>query len=142
MSALTKIYEELSIERAHVCTGCGSQAMLSHSHIVPRSQEKSLEAVKANITYHCSKCHEKWEHSNDRVFLKDFQVNMVYMYNNAQSFYWLRTFKMQKFWELQLKYLPENTNNAKLAPKALEILQELELTTVKISLATGIYYER
>lgn len=127
MSALTKIYEELSIERAHVCTGCGSQAMLSHSHIVPRSQEKSLETVKGNITFHCNSCHYSWDHSHLRVFMKDFKVNMVYMYNNAQSFYWLRMFKMQQYWQTELDFPEGSQERLRVATNALGILNALAL---------------
>ena len=137
MSALTRVYEEMVIERLHVCTGCGSKTMLTHSHIVPRSQEKSLEAVKENICYHCVECHNRYEHSMERVFMKDFQANMIYMFNNAQSFYWLRMFKMQQYWEKVID-LSNDPNNVKMATHALKILQELSVKTQHIHMGISV----
>lgn len=139
MSALTKVYEQLAIERKHECTGCEAKYQLTHSHIVPRSQDKSLETVKENIVYHCTVCHPIWEHSPNRVFLKDFQANMIYMYKANQSFYWLRVFKMQTYWEKTFDLTP-NVKQIKDSAKALEILKELFLKTQAIHM--GIVSEK
>jgi len=139
MSALTRVYEEMAIERLHICTGCGAKNRLTHSHIVPRSQEKSLEAVKENICYHCVECHNRYEHSMERVFMKDFQANMIYMFNNAQSFYWLRMFKMQQHWKTQFTFELSGITT-KQAISALEILKEVEGRTHRIHM--GITTEK
>lgn len=75
-----KILEE-TMERA--CTGCGTTQNLSHSHLVPVGQNKSLEAVPSNITYHCLSigdkigCHDIWEHDREgRKYLNDYRRNL------------------------------------------------------------------
>ena len=81
---LNKVYKEIAKERGHYCTGCGKPdgvVPLSHSHLIPRSRRKDLEADKLNITYHCLSidgrrgCHEIWE-SRERVKLLDYHKNI------------------------------------------------------------------
>lgn len=138
MSALTKVYEELALERAHVCTGCGATYQLSHSHIIPRSQDKSLEAIKDNITFHCFSCHAIWEHRPMRVFMKDFHANMVYAYKANQTFYWLRIFKMHQYWQVELDFPEKSQDRLKLAVNAMAILNKLSLATQAIHMGMGI----
>lgn len=99
MSDLKKVYKEIDLERSPKCTGCDSVYQLTHSHIVPRSQDKSLEDDKENITLHCVPCHTIWEHSSMRVFMKDFIPNMLYAYKSSQTFYWKRFYKMQEIFD-------------------------------------------
>lgn len=66
------------------CTGCGTTSCLSHSHLVPISFNKDLEADINNLTYHClameglEGCHNKWESRDIELMLQlnDFEVNL------------------------------------------------------------------
>ena len=93
--SLKRTYKELTEERGHYCTGCGrSDVPLSHSHLIPRSYNKSLETNKKNITYHCLSmgerkgCHEIWE-SNERHTLMDYPKNMETILELDESYYFL-----------------------------------------------------
>lgn len=80
-------YAQMAKQREHVCTGCGTRDRLSHSHLIPRSRRKDLEADPNNITYHCLSigeivgCHDIWEHGSleDKMRLNDFYKNMHYI---------------------------------------------------------------
>lgn len=92
---LKEVYQQISQERPHYCTGCGrSDVPLSHSHIIPRSRRKDLITDKNNITYHCLSmggrkgCHEIWD-SNDRVSLLDYHDNMEYIRTIDTEYYYL-----------------------------------------------------
>lgn len=72
-----KAYNILAETKPHICTGCGSPQNLTHSHLVPVGQNKKLEAVVSNITYHCIDCHHIWEHDLEkRKSMKDYEENM------------------------------------------------------------------
>ena len=93
--SLQKVYMELQDERGHYCTGCGrSDVPLSHSHLIPRSYNKSLETNKKNITYHCLSmgervgCHTIWE-SKERHQLLDYPKNMETILELDESYYFL-----------------------------------------------------
>ncbi len=92
---LKKVYKEIAEERGHYCTGCGrSDVPLSHSHLIPRSYNKSLETNKRNITYHCLSmgdrkgCHDIWE-SSERFKLLDYAKNMETILELDESYYFL-----------------------------------------------------
>ena len=94
---LKKVYQEIEQERGHFCTGCGrSDVPLSHSHLIPRSRRKDLEADKRNIQYHCmdsfarTGCHSIWE-SIDRDQLLDYHKNMEYILEVDPEYYYLLT---------------------------------------------------
>ena len=94
---LAVIYNELSEERGHYCTGCGRTGNLSHSHLIPRSRRKDLVTDKRNITYHCvigpngtKGCHQLWE-SKERVKLLDYHKNMEYILEVDTEYYFLIT---------------------------------------------------
>lgn len=71
-----KAYDIIAEIREHHCTGCGSSE-LTHSHLVPVGQNKALEAVVSNITYHCMTCHQKWENDPEgRKEMLDYEENM------------------------------------------------------------------
>lgn len=92
--AMYQAYDEIALERQHVCTGCGSKNNLSHSHLVSRGDQE-LKAVKANIQYHCLSmgekvgCHTLWE-GVDFWRLKDAYENMKYVYSVRPSHFWLK----------------------------------------------------
>lgn len=98
-SILTLIYTKIDLEREHICTGCKTSNMLNHSHLIPRSSNKSLESDEGNITYHCQdKCHPNWE---SNLYLKmsqmnDFEINMEYIYCNDRLHF---NFLISKFQE-------------------------------------------
>ncbi len=72
-----KAYKILEETKPHICTGCGTSNNLSHSHLVPVGQNKKLEAVVSNITYHCMDCHHTWEHDIEkRKGMLDYKENM------------------------------------------------------------------
>ena len=78
---LKKVYKEIAEERGHYCTGCGrSDVPLSHSHLIPRSYNKSLETNKRNITYHCL---------SERFKLLDYARNMETILELDESYYFL-----------------------------------------------------
>ena len=93
---LAVIYNELSEERGHYCTGCGRTGNLSHSHLIPRSRRKDLVTDKRNITYHCLSiaehkgCHDMLE-SKERVKLLDYHKNMEYILEVDTEYYFLIT---------------------------------------------------
>ena len=94
---LAVIYNELSEERGHYCTGCGRTGNLSHSHLIPRSRRKDLVTDKRNITYHCvigpngtKGCHQLWE-SKERTKLLDYCKNMEYILEVDTEYYFLIT---------------------------------------------------
>jgi len=72
-----KAYDLLAESTPHFCTGCGTGSNLTHSHLVPTGQNKKLEAVVSNITYHCVDCHHVWEHDTvGRKEMSDYEINM------------------------------------------------------------------
>ena len=94
---LKKVYKEIAEEREHKCTGCNRYDVpLSHSHLIPRSRRKDLEADKRNIQYHCMDsfarkgCHTIWE-SIDRDQLLDYHKNMEYILEVDPEYYYLLT---------------------------------------------------
>ncbi len=96
---LKKVYEEISMERGHYCTGCGRSTIdvpLSFSHLIPRSRRKDLITDKRNITFHCLSmgerrgCHEIWEGVN-RHKLLDYHKNMEYILEVDTEYYFLIT---------------------------------------------------
>lgn len=90
------------------CSGCSGVSYLSHSHIIPRSECKALEAETNNITFHCLSvggrkgCHEQHEGMNV-VFLNDFLKNFEYIFHTRPSYFWQRFFKLSDYWNAQPK---------------------------------------
>ena len=90
---LKKVYDEIALERAHTCTGCGrSDVPLSHSHLIPRSRRSDLITNKQNITYHClsqggrTGCHDLWETKQGRKKLLDYlKKNKIESYKEVIS---------------------------------------------------------
>ena len=94
---LSIVYNQISEERGHYCTGCGKTGNLSHSHLIPRSRRKDLVTDKRNITYHCvigpngtKGCHQLWE-SKERTKLLDYCKNMEYILEVDTEYYFLIT---------------------------------------------------
>lgn len=87
--AIQDVYLEISEERERICEGCGTDKMLSHSHIIPRSRRKDLEAEKQNIVYHCLPCHSIWEHGavKDKSKLHNFEKMMEYIKATDKVYY-------------------------------------------------------
>ena len=94
---LKKVYELISKEREHCCSGCGRYDLpLSHSHLIPRSRRKDLECEGRNIVYHCLSigerqgCHQLWESNlNDKMRLLDYHKNMNYIRSADSGYYYL-----------------------------------------------------
>ena len=89
---LSKVYEEIDNERERICSGCHGLKgrALSHSHIIPRSECKELEADTENITFHClENCHPIWESNNINLMksLDAFEKNMAYIKRVRPNYY-------------------------------------------------------
>jgi len=93
---LAEVYEEIDGEREHICSGCGQNQMLSHSHLIPRSRRKDLEAEKENIMYDCMQringsegCHSRWESMDWSKMntLIDFEERIEYIKNVDRDYY-------------------------------------------------------
>lgn len=121
MSALTKVYEQISLERPRVCSNCGGTQYLSHSHLVPRSLDRSLIANKENITLHCMSrgetigCHDLYTSLN-AVFMKDFTQNMLTVHRLNRQYFWQRYHKLYYGWK---------SSTVTNASKANQILRDL-----------------
>lgn len=98
---ITDTYREMARVRERMCTGCGTTQRLSHSHIIPRSRRKDLEANIDNLTYHCLSigdirgCHDIWEHGTmeEKKSLYDFEQNMQYIKSVDEVYYRLLSLK-------------------------------------------------
>lgn len=86
---LHKVYDKMDQRDDRWCTGCGDPFSLEHSHIIPRSRREDLITDPENITDHCTKCHEKWEHGTlaDRKSLDDFEKSMKYIKSKDIVYY-------------------------------------------------------
>lgn len=135
MSKLTKVYEELALERRHECAGCGTQRYLSHSHLIARGYRKDMEIIKENIVYHCldmaNGCHTKWE-GIGAPLLRDFIPNMVYVFKSDPPYFWRKFHKIQDFWAAEKVGISEKATdlaiiNCRVVIKQLlKIVQEIE----------------
>lgn len=136
MSELTKVYEQIALERDHVCTGCGTNQSLSHSHLVPKSQNSKLKCVKKNIVYHCLSrgeikgCHTIWE-SVEFWTLDDAYQNMVYIFSVDPTYFWLKLNHAIESYAKQRTYIlpivPSSKEERDLLKKINKALQALEL---------------
>jgi hypothetical protein len=96
---IKETYQQMARTRIHACTGCGTTQRLSHSHLIPRSRRKDLEADIDNLTYHCLSigeikgCHDVWEHGtlDEKMLLHDFESNMLYIKRIDFEYYSLIT---------------------------------------------------
>lgn len=87
-----KVCEKIDNERDHICSGCGTNQALSHSHLISREDCKrigrnDLIYDEKNIVYHCLDrpeifgCHRKWESKRKEIMstLKDYQKNLDFI---------------------------------------------------------------
>jgi len=119
-----------------VCSGCGTTQHLSHSHLIPRSYRKDLEAVKENITFHCLSvgkkgCHEHFE-GMGAPLLMDFQSNMEIIRRLDETYFLKKLFKLHQYWNVNDR---SNSFSSFVAKKALSpFLSELpKINTVKLN---------
>lgn len=91
---LKKVYQEMAINRPHLCTSCGTSHQLSHSHLIPRSRRRDLVADPNNITYHCLTCHKKWENGTTADEMADFKRNMDYIKSVDEQYFHIREQKL------------------------------------------------
>lgn len=89
-------YQKFDLLTPHVCAGCGSTKSLSHSHIIPRSIDSTLEDNIENMTFHCliglnnsEGCHSKWESNNWEKMssLLDFEQRLDYIKKNNERYH-------------------------------------------------------
>lgn len=84
--------KKIDSTRDQVCSGCGYNQALSHSHIISRDDCRKMGRLdliydENNITFHCMDmgehigCHRLWETKVIQVMgkLKDFKKNMDYI---------------------------------------------------------------
>lgn len=101
---LKEVYEWMARHMEMACTGCGSTKHLSRSHIIRRSWRDDFETERENITYHClvrldgSKgCHDRWESTTERIFLRDYEQNMAYIKREDPELYWQIYYREKEF---------------------------------------------
>jgi hypothetical protein len=72
-----------------ICKGCGKYGPGSRSHLIPISEDKSLESVLENIVWHCIPCHQKFESHNIEIMktMLDFEKNMEYIKRMKPLYY-------------------------------------------------------
>lgn len=88
LQEIKKTYKFLDNSHDNRCKGCGQFKPCDHSHLVPRSFNKKLEAVAENITYHCRECHLKWEIQAENVkTMLDYQTNLKRVKNIDINYY-------------------------------------------------------
>jgi 5-methylcytosine-specific restriction endonuclease McrA len=91
---LQKVYDEMEESRPHLCTGCLANKNLTHSHLIPRSRSRLLITDPKNITYHCFRCHRKWENGVRADELMDFDQSMKYIKEKDPIYYQIRMNKL------------------------------------------------
>ena len=93
---LKLIYEDMAINRPHICSGCGTNQNLTHSHLIPRSRSRDLICDPNNITFHCMNCHKKWENGVLANEMTDFLRNMTYIKTVDEGYFNIKHEKLQK----------------------------------------------
>jgi hypothetical protein len=84
---IARIYEEMD-KGEQICSGCHRQEQLTHSHLIPRSWNKELEAEPENIKFHCLACHQKWEGTlEQKRTMFDFEKNIEYIKSVDNIYY-------------------------------------------------------
>lgn len=106
---LHRTYNEIALERPHICDECGTNQFLSHSHLMPKGLFGQYAALKQNIVYHCMDmgnhkgCHTKWD-SMEVAKMKTFEKNYRIMYHiekddtGKASFFWQKMHKLLDFY--------------------------------------------
>jgi 5-methylcytosine-specific restriction endonuclease McrA len=85
-------YNRIDATRPHVCTGCGrGDVPVTHSHLIPQQRlvrmDPALIADPQLITFHCHRCHERFE--NHDPALEDYRENLeiIERYDPEQARY-------------------------------------------------------
>lgn len=98
-----ELIKELKEDGKYYCKGCGNPNNLSLSHLVRRSRDSSLTAVKENMTIHClvrpdgsRGCHDMWETISEMWKLHDFDDNMSVIRRLDPEFYWIVIGKLRE----------------------------------------------
>lgn len=105
-ATVKEAYNYVDHHQRFCCSGCGGHLYLSHSHLIPRSEYKALEAETDNIRFHCMSfgnhvgCHDKIG-TMQFVFLNDFIEIMLYIFKVRPQYFWQRFFKLQEYWKNQ-----------------------------------------
>ena len=105
---LNKVYEEIALERAHVCDECRTSARLSHSHLIHKSyyglyQGVPLAIVKKNIVYHCMSmgdtkgCHDIFD-SMDVAKMKKFEEYYRIIHELDRTYFWKKMHALADHW--------------------------------------------
>lgn len=91
--------EEIDHEREHICTGCGTNQALCHSHLISQKDCKLIgkpELIydKRDITFHCMSpvnncCSQKWESKDPKIMstLLDYEVNIAFVKSQSLQLY-------------------------------------------------------
>ena len=62
------------------CVGCGTGYSLTHSHLISRKDHELADDL-GNISFHCLKCHRKWESVGLRMELMSYIDHLEYIRN-------------------------------------------------------------
>lgn len=80
------------IQEGNYCRNCNSAFNLQLSHIIPVSQNKSLELIKKNTILECQDCHDIWEHKSKNwkkayLRIRNFLERMATIKELDESYY-------------------------------------------------------
>lgn len=101
---LHRVYDQIALERPHVCDECGIALYISHSHLIPRGLYGKLAIVKINIVYHCMTvgnhkgCHDQFDSMNVAT-MKNFEKYYRIMHSLDRSFFWQKMHKLIDHWQ-------------------------------------------
>ena len=105
---LTKVYEEIALERPHVCDECRTSERLSHSHLIHKSyygqyEGVALAVVKENIVLHCMSmgnkkgCHERFD-SMEVAKMNNFEKYYRVIHKLDRTFFWKKMHGLLDFY--------------------------------------------
>lgn len=103
---LHKVYDQIAMERPHVCDECGTSERLSHSHLAPKSHFPKLATVNKNIVLHCLSmgdvigCHSNYE-GMQVAKMKNFEKYFRFLHDfdaETRKYFWLRAFRLLDYW--------------------------------------------
>lgn len=102
--SLNKTYELFDRITPQWCSNCGSPNELTHSHIMPQGQYKSLADNVLNLVYDCYTCHDIYEHGS----LDDCEQLNNWAYRLAVIQTLMPIYFFRRFGELLSDYLRKN----------------------------------
>lgn len=90
---MERVYREIDEERPNCCSSCGINET-EHSHLIPKSRDRNMIAVKKNIVLQCRSCHKAWE--DGRIWLLgNGKEIMDWLRGANQEYYFIKLYQMQ-----------------------------------------------